>query len=267
MPSFHTIGIVLRVQNQGEQDRRAHLYTREHGKLDLFVKSGRKMQSKLAPHLEPLTVAECFIVRGRRDHLVAIERQDRLGGARGNLQQLAMIAWAAELVDAFTKFDHPDQRIFHLLEFWCVFVERFGDGRLPERWRCLFLVSLLGYLGIGPECNICVRCKKSDEPAWLFSARDGGIICERCPHHPEGIFSLLETERLVLAEAPKQEQRRWSLIESRALKESTARMLIEALLAEHGDIPIRSEQFLRWFDREKFKLVEIEEKAYTSLHP
>lgn len=180
MSTLHVVGIILSIQNVGEADRRIWCYTERHGKLELFAKSARRMESKLSPHIEPLTIADCYIVRGRTDHLAGIERRERFLGLRASLERLTHAAWAALLVHRLTKPDHPEPRIFHLLTTWFSFVEIVPRAQIPHRFRLLFMVHLLDYLGYRQEFTRCLRCKIQESDSWAYVPRDGGILCASC---------------------------------------------------------------------------------------
>ncbi|MDP3985356.1 MAG: DNA repair protein RecO, partial [bacterium] len=191
--TFHTTAFVLRTINQGEHDRRAHLYSLDRGKLDVFIKSARKFASKLTPHVEPLTIVDCYVARGRIDHLAGVERLDRFSGVRGSLPRFAAAAWAAETVDLLTKWDHADPRIFHLLSSWCVFIDQLSTDRVSERLRLKFFLTLLSYLGYGLQWHACIKCRVSAHDYWAVQPTEGGVICGTCTADP--LFSLAITNR------------------------------------------------------------------------
>ncbi|MDP2933050.1 MAG: DNA repair protein RecO [bacterium] len=243
MSTFHTTGIVLRVSPSGENDRRASIYTHDFGKLEVFAKSARRIQSKLSPHLEPLTLVDCFIARGQVDHLAGIERQDRFIGVRGSLEQLTSAWWAAELVDALTRPDHPDPRIFRLLQIWITMVET-ANGQIPEYFRLVFVITLFDYLGYGLHSDGCVKCKKENDLDWLFSARDGGLVCRDCRAHaaPGGIV-LAPAARQALASMTAKEFPIFDAAAFAALPEKIARLISDRLIAEHLDRPLATDVF------------------------
>lgn len=249
MPTFHATGIVLRVSPTREDDRRASIYTKEHGKIEVFARSARRLQSKLSPHLEPLTLVDCFVARGRADHLAGIERQDRFTGVRQSLEQLTAAMWATELVDALTRPDHADPRIFRLLQIWITMVEAIGDERMPEQLRLAFVVTLFNYLGHGPQCTHCVKCKKGADHEWLFTARDGGIVCRACRSRaaPGGLIITSAMQR-ALHLMTTQDLPTFDTDHFEALPTITTRLILDRLIAEHLDRPLATNIFLSSID-------------------
>lgn len=245
MSTFHTTGMVLRVSPSGENDRRASIYTHDHGKLEVFAKSARRITSKLSPHLEPLTLVDCYIARGRVDHLAGIERHERFPGVRNTLRQLTNALWATELVDVLTRPDHPDPRIFRLLEMWVLLVEAMDQEVLPQTFHLVFVAALFRYLGHGLQCNACIQCKRTYDAAWLFVARDGGVRCTNCRNKTssEGL-AIDAAARGALAALAAADPPRFDTDTSATLPDRIAHVILQHLLAEHLDRPLATDLFI-----------------------
>jgi DNA repair protein RecO (recombination protein O) len=247
MATFHTTGIVLKVSTSGENDRRASIYTHEYGKLEVFAKSARRVSSKLSPHLESVTLVDCYIARGRVDHLAGIERRERFPALRNSLSSLTHALWAAEVVDVLTRPDHADPRIFQLLEMWFLLAETLDDAPMPETFRLTFVMLLFHYLGHGPQCEHCVRCKSTVAKEWLFSAGDGGLICNGCralaaPSSvvvPPDAHHVLQT--IAGLRAPQFEM-------YPTLSEQFASRMVPRLLGQVLDRPLATDAFLQTLD-------------------
>ncbi len=56
MPAYRTNAIILKRENIFEADRVYHLYTEDFGKIRTIAGSARKINSKLAGHLEPFNL-------------------------------------------------------------------------------------------------------------------------------------------------------------------------------------------------------------------
>ena len=65
MPSYKDHAISLKTAPFAEADKMVTLFTRKHGKIRAIAKGARKVPSRLAGRVEPLTYAECFIAKGR----------------------------------------------------------------------------------------------------------------------------------------------------------------------------------------------------------
>jgi DNA repair protein RecO (recombination protein O) len=63
----HTVGIVLKRTNFGEADRIVTLLTKDLGKIQVMAKGVRRERSKLAGGIEPFSISEIGVVKGRGD--------------------------------------------------------------------------------------------------------------------------------------------------------------------------------------------------------
>ena len=63
--TFRAQGLVLRHFEYGEADRILTIFTLEHGKIKAIAKGVRKIGSRKAGHLEPLTRSNLFFASGR----------------------------------------------------------------------------------------------------------------------------------------------------------------------------------------------------------
>jgi DNA repair protein RecO (recombination protein O) len=66
MSTYHARGIVLRRETWRDAARLYTVYTREAGKLLAIGRGTRKALSKLGAHLEPYTLVDLHLARGRR---------------------------------------------------------------------------------------------------------------------------------------------------------------------------------------------------------
>lgn len=66
-PQQHTLGIVLKRTNYGEADRIITVLTKDLGKIQVMAKGVRRERSKLAGGIEPFSISEIGIVKGRGD--------------------------------------------------------------------------------------------------------------------------------------------------------------------------------------------------------
>ena len=89
MEEYITDAIVLRKDPRGDLDGRYTLFTRRFGKIAGRATSSRKITSKLAPHLEPGTMAKVRFVEARGTQIV-----DALKSARVALSLIELAALA-----------------------------------------------------------------------------------------------------------------------------------------------------------------------------
>jgi recombinational DNA repair protein (RecF pathway) len=152
---YVTEAIVLDKLPAGEQDLRVVFFTPSRGKLTAHVTSGRKITSKLSPHLEPLKLSVVRFIEKVR--LTAVDALTIRSLPRGNLSAVRLLAAALP--------DHePDMRLWHLLIT--------GELGAP---------TALKLLGFDPRFSTCTICGRG-EPAH-FDLHDLSYICEPCLPH------------------------------------------------------------------------------------
>lgn len=175
--SYSVEAVVLRHAEYGEADRILTLFTRQRGKTRAVVKGVRKVTSRKAGHLEPLTHVKLQLAKGRDMPLVTqAETVDAFLPVREDLVLTSQAAYVLELVDRFTYDEGSDSTaIFELLTDTL--------GRLAARaepWMAIrfYEMRLLDHLGFRPklfECAICGREIRPEDQFFSFAA--GGVVC------------------------------------------------------------------------------------------
>src|ERR1051325_9149952 len=89
MREFLTEAIVLSNDPGRGFDGRVHLYTEKLGKISARVSGGKKILSKLSPHLDPLNLSLVRLVKKGGITLVDTLTLDRFTAVRNNLGSLA----------------------------------------------------------------------------------------------------------------------------------------------------------------------------------
>lgn len=200
MATYRDKGIVLRTKALRDADRHYIVFTESHGKALLLAKGSRRGKSKMSPHLGSFGVVDLMVARGR---IV-----DRLAGAglvvpyrsiMASLEKTALAQGVLLAVDAMTKRELPEPRIFALLAEWLAALDA-GPAPEPGRRHLLFdaaVGKLMEVLGFAIDLRACVRCRKPLVPEGnAVNVVAGGIECAACkdpaasPVSPEAIKAL-----------------------------------------------------------------------------
>ncbi len=183
MPSrervYRSEAVVLRRQDLGEADRLLTIFTPDHGKLRVVAKGVRRLRSRKAGHLEPLTRARLILARGRNlDVITQAEAVELFPTLRGDLERLGQAFYTVELLDRFTVEEGETQRLYDLLLNTLGRLAEGDDGSVVVRYFELRLLELVGYR---PELFRCLGCGKELQPQdQFFSIAMGGILCPTC---------------------------------------------------------------------------------------
>ena len=156
-----TEALVLSIQQTGEADGRVTLFTRDFGKVVARAKSMYKPTSKLAAHLQPLSVCQVRLVEKKGVQVVDAVRRHTYAPQGSTSAELIRMLGAAELLRELT---HPGQ---HDPVVWGLI----ASGHLASR-------GLLKALGFDPDHARCSRCEKN--PPRYFLTRETVYICEPC---------------------------------------------------------------------------------------
>jgi len=176
---YRSEAVILRRQDLGEADRLLTIFTPDHGKLRVVAKGVRRLRSRKAGHLEPLTRARLMLARGRNlDVITQAEAVELFTSLRGDLERLGQAFYVVELLDRFTVEEGETQRLYDLLLKTLGRLAAEDEGSVVVRFFELRLLELVGYR---PELFRCLGCGKELKPQdQFFSVDMGGILCPNC---------------------------------------------------------------------------------------
>ncbi len=183
--TYLTSGIVLKRRDYREADRLVTIFTEDHGKIDTVARGVKKIVSKLAGHLEPLSYSSLMLARGRTYDILATSiRQSSFRIPQTDLRAFALASYVMETVDRLTRPNQADRQLFLLLVHYLHVLEQDileHDGT-PVFQRVLisefFLFQILKQLGYAPELEHCVVGREPfDATAVVVSLHQGGIVC------------------------------------------------------------------------------------------
>ncbi len=182
MSTYHARALVLRRETWRDAARLYTFYTRETGKLLAIGRGTRKVLSKLGPHLEPFTLVDLHLARGRRLDTIcgAILRRSPEPLVADDLRYLAA-SFVAEALDSFVKLGERDDELWRLTESWYADAAVLPEGRLTAR-LALFVWKLMAHLGYRPKLDECCECGKDLQyEASRFLPARGEAACRFCP--------------------------------------------------------------------------------------
>lgn len=207
---YFTEAIVLGKSDVKDYDRQFLLYTRHLGKTAVLARGVRRVQSKMAGHLEPFALLKVKLVTGRGQiKLSNVETVKRYQYILGDLELINLARESLHLVDILVKEDSCD---FGILKFltWLLSSLDNPSLTLPEKkfLTKIFIWQLISHLGYQPELYNCVICRQAIIPVENnFSPRRGGLVCRDCYSgiaHEDDVLTASKDEikilRLLLSE-------------------------------------------------------------------
>lgn len=184
----NTLAIIINRQDYRENDSLATIYTRDFGRLTLMARGTKKLQSKLAAHLEPLTLAEVMIISGKgRDYIGSAVMRESYQGIRNDLNKLYYAGQVINLFRRLVEDNEREENLFSLLSGWLVSLDN-ADSEGPELSQekgelllLFFTVKLLTELGYKPEMYNCLHCGQPIKAGGnYFNLKNGGLVDNSC---------------------------------------------------------------------------------------
>ena len=182
----HSQAIILNRSDYRESDSLVTCYTRNFGKLTLVARGTKKIKSKLAGHLEPISLVDILVIKGKGfDYVGSALMADAYLGIKDNLNKIyyagRVVGWFNRLV----KDGEKDERLFFLLGRWLEVLNNYPPDDFTkengELFFIFFALKLLAELGYRPEMYNCLNCHEKIKPGKnYFNLKNGGIICENC---------------------------------------------------------------------------------------
>lgn len=176
MATIKTKGIIIKRINLGEADRILTIITQDRGKIRAIAKGSRKSNAKLSGFLEMFRYNDCLIAEGRNlDIITSAQTIDTLHGISRDLRSVALAYYIAEMVDRLVEETQEVDGIFDLTFLVLNEISK-GDLNL-DLLKSFFEINILSLLGLHPELNYCVECRKSVSEG-CFSFSMGGLLCD-----------------------------------------------------------------------------------------
>lgn len=176
---YKTHAIVLRRYDFGEAGRQLVVYTPNLGKLSMIAKGVKRVTSKLAGHLEPLTLSSIVAARGRNlDTVTQADTIEAFVHARTDPDRVYYGLLVIELLDKLTLEGEENRALWDLLIQTLRRIDAEDD---PWAAAAYFQVRLFVLSGYKPEVGRCVECEQPLEASNIhFSPTLGGTLCPNC---------------------------------------------------------------------------------------
>lgn len=204
---FKTVNaLVLREVRYKEADRILTLLTDTDGKLTVKARGALRKSSKTAAATQQLTYSEMTLF-GNRGRWTVNEAtvKEPFSGLREEMERLALGAYFAECMEAFSVEEQPEPE---LLQLGLNSLYALSRGMYAqEKIKAAFELRLMCLTGYAPELTHCAVCgREPEEP--VLSIDRGRVFCRACAQavgeRAELGQGALEAMRYVCSAPPKQ---------------------------------------------------------------
>ena len=178
--TFYLTGIVVKREDCRENDSRVFLYTKEKGMIELVARGTKKINSKMAAHLEPFNLVNLMVVKGRRyDYVGSVISEECFRVIKEDFTKVMVCGRVVGFLLKNIKFNLPDQDLFDLILDYFYFLEGTDISKNKKSLVYhFFILNFLAKSGQGPELYQCVVCgKKIGGGVNGFDFRRGGVSC------------------------------------------------------------------------------------------
>ncbi len=143
---YSLTAIILKRQDFKEDDLLVTVYSREKGKISLVARGAKKILSKLAGHLEPVSLVIINAATGRGiDQLIGCEISQSYYRLKNNLKNIELAGWFLKILDDLTLENHKDEQIFNLIHKYLDFLNKEaqddGVARVAATFKLLYLLG------------------------------------------------------------------------------------------------------------------------------
>lgn len=165
MREYFTEAIVLGSRPRGQHDKLIDLYTKELGKVGVRVVSGRKVLSKLSPHLNVGSRVFLRLIYKNQFTVVDVLTQESFASSGGDLNFRLRVLKVIFLIRFLAPSLVPDAHLWHRL---------LASLRECEV-DCRMFLKVFGYDPLLARCGLC-----GDGEVSSFFVRDQIFGCGRC---------------------------------------------------------------------------------------
>lgn len=240
IPLYRDEALVLRTYKLGEADRIIVLLTRAHGQVRAVAKGVRRTTSRFGARLEPFTMVDVQLHRGRSlDVVTQVETITPF--ARTIAADYSAFTCASTMVETAERLteddpdldtaDTPQQFLLLYGALHALARRRHAPGLVLDS----YLLRALALAGWAPSCFDCARCG-APGPHLSFHVQAGGAVCGTC--RPAGSVDVDPATMLMLGALLSGD---WTVADSSAPRaRAQASSLVSAYLTWHLERRLRS---------------------------
>ena len=180
---YKTKAFVFKKSARNEADRVFSVFSNDFGRLDIFAKAIRKINSKLRRDFDIFYLSEIEFVQGKSHKtLIDATKIKKFDNISKDFKKLKTVYKVSDILDNFLKGQEKDSQTFDLL---VEFFNKLEDGSFKEKNHQLayqyFFWNFVSLQGYKLEVNNCATCRAKLNPYKVyFSGKEGGIICDQC---------------------------------------------------------------------------------------
>ncbi|MEG0777900.1 MAG: DNA repair protein RecO [Oscillospiraceae bacterium] len=186
-----TRALVLRAVKYKEADKILTVLTEDEGKLTVSARGVMRRGSKISAACQLLTFSDMtlFETHGRW-YIDEAQTIEQFLGLREDIALLAMGTYFAELLEAASDEDSPNNR---LLQLGLNSLFALSRGLYPpEHIKSVFELRMMCLSGYEPALDFCPVCGTDNIREPYFSTSQGTVLCGACRGSFGAVFPICE---------------------------------------------------------------------------
>lgn len=239
-------GMVLSAMPVGEYDKRLVILTRERGKIAVFARGARRLNSTFMAGSRPFSFGEFGLYEGRSSYTVSSMSISNYFMDLSNDFMGALYGfYFLELAEYYARENSDESQMLKLLyqSFRALLNEHLPNSLV----KAVFELKTMTINGEYPQVFSCQSCGEVSGP-WYFSMRRGGVYCGECRSRGEDARPVSEAAVYTM-----------QYIISSPVEKLYTFLVSDSVLEELG---ILTEQFCRMYMDRNMKSLDILKSMY-----
>lgn len=172
-------GIVLREFPVGENDKFIHIFTKEKGVIEAFVKGGQKMLSKNSGAIQLYAYSDFSLRCDKGKYYLDSSEPIRLFyKLRENLDALALAQYISEIIIYVAGHNEQKKDVMRLLLNTLHYL---SEGSRSCRFlKTVFEMRFMTEIGMMPDIVCCASCMKYSSEYMVFDLMSTKLYCSGC---------------------------------------------------------------------------------------
>lgn len=192
---FRTMGLIIKEQNIGEQDKLVYVLTQTNGVIKAFVRGAKNIKNQKCAATSLLSYSRLTIYKGRDTYTIGDAISERIfSKLRNDVVKMCLAQYFCELaITICPREQKADKFLSLILNALYLLSENKRPANLIKPCVEMRLASLAGYM---PDLRMCSTCGEYSTEAMLFFPKQGIIECARCNNNIKDFSINLNTATL-----------------------------------------------------------------------